>query len=130
MKGEYTIMQIVSLIAMMVVAFILFTIMIMFFNVTPEVRYTPEVDPSVLYEGEIRDFCYDTKTMFVDSCILNNTVILREEGFFESVQLSKYRCKYELIYLTGFNMTINCSADWGKSCYIDREDRYYIGKCK
>ncbi len=129
MKGM-NINQVVGMVALMWVAYLLFTIMGMFFNATPEVRYSPQVNPNILYEGEIKDFCYDTKTMFVDSCILNNTVILRQEGFFESVQLSKYRCKYELLYLTGFNMSINCTADRGKMCYIDKEEHYYIGKCR
>ena len=127
MKGEYTINQVVSLLAMMIAGYILFTIMIMFFNATPEIGYDNQVTP--VNDQRHRDVCFDTMNRFIDSCILNDTVILREEGYFEKYQISKYSCGYNLIYKTGFNMSINCSA-MGKLCYIDTSEKYDIGKCK
>ncbi len=126
MKG---INVIVDLITLFIVAGILFAIMGMFFKATPSVNYDSQTNPSVLYESEVRDVCFDEMNRFIDSCILNNTVILREEGHFEGKQLSEYRCKYDLLYKTGFNMTINCSES-GKLCYIDKSGKYDIGKCK
>lgn len=111
---------------MMVSAYILFTIMIMFFNATPEIGYDRQVVPVI--DQRHKDFCFDTKNMFIDSCIINDTVIFRQEGHFEGVQLSKYRCKYKLMYMTGFNMSIYCPIE--QKCYIDISGRYNIGKCK
>ena len=126
MKG-ITIQYIVELIAVMITGYILFTIMIMFFNATPQVGYDTDIVP--VNDQRHYDVCFDTMNRFIDSCILNDTVILREEGHFEKRQISKYSCGYNLLYKTGFNMSINCSA-MGKLCYIDKTEKYDIGKCK
>ncbi len=125
MKGM-NINMVVGLIALIIIAGISFTIFSMFLNAVPSVGYDRQVVP--INDQRHKDICFDTMNRFIDSCILNDTVILREEGHFESYQISKYSCGYNLLYKTGLNMSINCSAT-GELCYIDTSGKYDIGKC-
>lgn len=125
MKGM-TIENVVQLILVMVMAYVIFSVMIMFFTSTPQVSKDSQNVP--LIDQRHREICTgDTVSRWIDSC-LNDTVIIREEGVFKTKQIDKYSCRYTLLYKTGLNITIPCYGV--QKCYMDLEYGYDIAKCK
>lgn len=119
MKGA-TIEHLIQLILAMVIVYII--LMIMTFPPLFIDKKIPDISQ------RHKEICSaDTVNRWIDSCF-NDTVILREEGVFETKQIDKYSCKYILLYKTGSHITIPCYGV--QKCYMDLEYDYNIAKCR